>query len=125
MTVEGPDCLSASTSRGQHIENVKRKDSSMDIDIKKESVSGDMMKMSISAKSGNAKGVNRGRVPSSSPYKPEKWMLPDRSEDRLTQLNLAIVSHPSKFLLGTQMHFLIVFVYVQPLLIFYFIPSKF
>ncbi|KAI5660213.1 hypothetical protein M9H77_29006 [Catharanthus roseus] len=93
VTVEGPDCLSASTSRGQHIENVKRKDSSMDIDIKKESVSGDMMKMSISAKSGNAKGVNRGRVPSSSPYKPEKWMLPDRSEDRLTQLNLAIVGH--------------------------------
>lgn len=31
------------------------------------------------------------------PYKAEKWMLRDKEDNDLTQLNLAIVSHPSTF----------------------------
>ncbi|KAI7997304.1 HBS1-like protein [Camellia lanceoleosa] len=41
-------------------------------------------------KSGSSKNVSARRAVSHAQYKPEKWMLPDHAEDRLTQLNLAI-----------------------------------
>ncbi|KAI7998004.1 HBS1-like protein [Camellia lanceoleosa] len=44
-------------------------------------------------KSGSSKNVSARRAASHAQYKPEKWMLPDHAEDRLTQLNLAIVGH--------------------------------
>lgn len=59
----------------------------------KKSLSGNLNHMSLNAKSENSKDVNGERVTSQSQYKPEKWMLPDQSEDSLSQLNLAIVGH--------------------------------
>lgn len=96
MTIDGPDNSSASTSRGQQVDNVKEKDPPKNIEIERESLPSNLMKVSLSAKSGNAKSVSGGKVSTELPYKPEKWMLPDQSEDKLSQLNLAIVNHPSK-----------------------------
>ncbi|KAL3512234.1 hypothetical protein ACH5RR_024951 [Cinchona calisaya] len=92
ITIEESDSSSASTSKGRHID-AKEKDSSLEIKGKPQSISSDMTKMSLSSKSGNTKKVNEARAPSSSPFKPEKWMLPDQDEDKLCQLNLAIVGH--------------------------------
>ena len=48
--------------------------------------------MSLSDKSGNSNKDSAKRPKSSARYQPDKWMLPDKSENALTQLNLAIVS---------------------------------
>ncbi|XP_057478420.1 uncharacterized protein LOC130765861 isoform X3 [Actinidia eriantha] len=58
-----------------------------------QSLSSGLNNLSSNLKSGSSKNVNAGRALSSAQYKPEKWMLPDPAEDRLTQLNLAIVGH--------------------------------
>ncbi|CAK7354224.1 unnamed protein product [Dovyalis caffra] len=47
----------------------------------------------LSDKSGNSKKASTKRPKSSAQYQPDKWMLPDKSENALTQLNLAIVGH--------------------------------
>eukprot|EP00258_Populus_trichocarpa_P044238 XP_024460257.1 HBS1-like protein isoform X1 [Populus trichocarpa] len=49
--------------------------------------------MSLSDKSGNSNKASAKRPKSSAQYQPDKWMLPDKSENALTQLNLAIVGH--------------------------------
>ncbi|XP_022729609.1 HBS1-like protein isoform X2 [Durio zibethinus] len=49
--------------------------------------------MSLAAKSGHSNDISLGRANSRAQYKPEKWMLPEKAEDSLTQLNLAIVGH--------------------------------
>lgn len=54
---------------------------------------------SLALKSGSSSSVNTRRNNSNTQYKPEKWMLPDNTGDRLTQLNLAIVSQPLNFCL--------------------------
>ncbi|KAA3489818.1 HBS1-like protein isoform X2 [Gossypium australe] len=46
--------------------------------------------MTLAAKSGNSKDI---KANSRAQYKPEKWMLPEKAEGSLTQLNLAIVGH--------------------------------
>ena len=91
ISIEGHDSSSASTS--------KKKGPLLKIEGKPQIISGDMMKMSMSSKSGSAKNANRARALASAPFKPEKWMLPDQIEDKLSQLNLAIVSYPFVFLL--------------------------
>lgn len=48
--------------------------------------------MSSSVKHGQSTSVNGRRAKSLAQYNPESWMLLDHSEERLTQLNLAIVS---------------------------------
>jgi hypothetical protein len=48
--------------------------------------------MSLFDKSGNSNKASAKRPKSSAQYQPDKWMLPDKSENALTQLNLAIVS---------------------------------
>ncbi|GFS41987.1 translation elongation factor EF1A/initiation factor IF2gamma family protein [Actinidia rufa] len=58
-----------------------------------QNLSSGLNNLSSNLKSGSSKNVNAGRALSSAQYKPEKWMLPDPAEDRLTQLNLAIVGH--------------------------------
>ncbi|CDO98420.1 unnamed protein product [Coffea canephora] len=85
ISIEGHDSSSASTS--------KKKGPLLKIEGKPQIISGDMMKMSMSSKSGSAKNANRARALASAPFKPEKWMLPDQIEDKLSQLNLAIVGH--------------------------------
>ncbi|XP_028064468.1 HBS1-like protein isoform X2 [Camellia sinensis] len=62
------------------------------------SLSNEVQSQSLSSslntvKSGSSKNVSARRAVSHAQYKPEKWMLPDHAEDRLTQLNLAIVGH--------------------------------
>lgn len=49
--------------------------------------------MSSSVKHGQSTSVNARRAKSIAQYNPESWMLLDHSEERLTQLNLAIVGH--------------------------------
>uniref|UniRef100_A0A6N2KIG8 Tr-type G domain-containing protein n=1 Tax=Salix viminalis TaxID=40686 RepID=A0A6N2KIG8_SALVM len=49
--------------------------------------------MSLSDKSGSSYMVSAKRPKSSAKYQPDKWMLPGKSENALTQLNLAIVGH--------------------------------
>ncbi|GMI92400.1 Super Killer 7, Hsp70 subfamily B Suppressor 1 [Hibiscus trionum] len=49
--------------------------------------------MTLASESGNPKDISRGKANSRAQYKPEKWMLPVKAEDSLTQLNLAIVGH--------------------------------
>ncbi|XP_039044310.1 HBS1-like protein isoform X1 [Hibiscus syriacus] len=49
--------------------------------------------ISFSAESGHSNDTNPGRANSYAQYKPEKWMLPGKTEHSLAQLNLAIVGH--------------------------------
>ncbi|XP_024990348.1 HBS1-like protein isoform X1 [Cynara cardunculus var. scolymus] len=56
-------------------------------------LSSDLNSITMSAKSGNSKIRNQGKIALRSQYKPEKWMLLDQTEDQLSQLNLAIVGH--------------------------------
>ncbi|XVE53462.1 hypothetical protein DITRI_Ditri03aG0005300 [Diplodiscus trichospermus] len=48
--------------------------------------------ISLAAKPRHSNDTSSGRA-SRAHYKPEKWMLPEKAEDSLTQLNLAIVGH--------------------------------
>ncbi|KAI3504203.1 hypothetical protein L1887_32748 [Cichorium endivia] len=59
-------------------------------------ISSELNNMTMSGESGNSKIPNKGKMgktASCSQYKAEKWMLPDETKDRLSQLNLAIVGH--------------------------------
>ncbi|KAK8976298.1 hypothetical protein V6N11_007785 [Hibiscus sabdariffa] len=49
--------------------------------------------ISFPAESGPSNDTNPGRENSRAQFKPEKWMLPEKAEHSLTQLNLAIVGH--------------------------------
>ncbi|KAE8665241.1 putative xyloglucan endotransglucosylase/hydrolase protein 16-like [Hibiscus syriacus] len=49
--------------------------------------------ISFYAESGHSNDTNPGRENSYAWYKPEKWMLPEKAEHSLGQLNLAIVGH--------------------------------
>ncbi|KAG5541084.1 hypothetical protein RHGRI_021088 [Rhododendron griersonianum] len=61
--------------------------------VQQQSLSTSLNNISLNVKPGSSKNVNAGRAISNAHYKPEKWMLPEPVEDRLTQLNLAIVGH--------------------------------
>ncbi|CAI0438764.1 unnamed protein product [Linum tenue] len=50
-------------------------------------------KMSLSDKPGNSNALDSRKHKSTAEYHPDKWMLPDKANDTLTQLNLAIVGH--------------------------------
>ncbi|KAK3009114.1 hypothetical protein RJ639_014910 [Escallonia herrerae] len=58
-----------------------------------QAVTSKISNLSSNAKSESLKIADGGGALSRSEYKPEKWMLLDPSEDRLSQLNLAIVGH--------------------------------
>nr|KJB65981.1 hypothetical protein B456_010G123300 [Gossypium raimondii] len=57
------------------------------------SLTSNLENISFAAKSGHSNDANPGRAISRAQYKPEKWMLPEKAEQSLTQLNLAIVGH--------------------------------
>lgn len=78
--------------------------------VQQQSLSTSLNNISLNVKPGSSKNVNARRAISNAPYKPEKWMSPEPVEDGLTQLNLAIVSHPSVFVTSTM---LILFVYME------------
>ncbi|KAK8505451.1 hypothetical protein V6N11_057776 [Hibiscus sabdariffa] len=52
-----------------------------------------MKNISIPAESGHSNDTNPGGAISYAQYKPERWILPEKEEHSLTQLNLAIVGH--------------------------------
>ncbi|XP_034928160.1 uncharacterized protein [Populus alba] len=56
-------------------------------------LTGNLNEMSLSDKSGKSYKASAKRHKSSAQYQPDKWMLPGKSENALTQLNLAIVGH--------------------------------
>lgn len=56
------------------------------------SLTSNLKNISLAAKSGHSTDTNPGRANLHAQYKPEKWMLPEKSKDSLAQLNLAIVS---------------------------------
>ncbi|XP_011044994.1 PREDICTED: elongation factor 1-alpha isoform X3 [Populus euphratica] len=56
-------------------------------------LTGNLNEMSLSDKSGKSYKASAKRHKSSAQYQPDKWMLPCKSENALTQLNLAIVGH--------------------------------
>lgn len=66
--------------------------SSLVIGGKPESLTTSSKNMTSDARSGHSKIVSSRGSHSRADYKPEKWMLPDKAVDTLTQLNLAIVS---------------------------------
>uniref|UniRef100_A0A2P2LQN7 HBS1-like protein isoform X4 n=1 Tax=Rhizophora mucronata TaxID=61149 RepID=A0A2P2LQN7_RHIMU len=49
--------------------------------------------VSLADKSGNSKNLNARRSKSRAQYQCDEWMLPNKAEDKLIQLNLAIVGH--------------------------------
>ncbi|GLT85152.1 hypothetical protein SLE2022_033490 [Rubroshorea leprosula] len=57
------------------------------------SVTSDLNNISLTVKSGNEIDIRAARANSTAKYKPEKWMLPEKAENMLIQLNLAIVGH--------------------------------
>ncbi|CAK9168940.1 unnamed protein product [Ilex paraguariensis] len=91
-SAERSDSSSLSLSKGRH--NDEEKSDSLSVSgAKQQGLSSSMNSMSLSTKSGSSKNVSEGRTISKSQYRPEKWMLPDQVENRLNQLNLAIVGH--------------------------------
>ncbi|KAK1419992.1 hypothetical protein QVD17_29482 [Tagetes erecta] len=56
-------------------------------------LSSELNSMTMAGKSGSSKSHNKEKIAHPVDYKPEKWMLPDQTDDLLTQLNLAIVGH--------------------------------
>ncbi|KAJ6856139.1 elongation factor 1-alpha-like isoform X1 [Populus alba x Populus x berolinensis] len=70
------DYSSSSTNRGESL-----------------GLTGNLNEMSLSDKSGKSYKASAKRHKSSAQYQPDKWMLPGKSENALTQLNLAIVGH--------------------------------
>ncbi|XP_040951370.1 HBS1-like protein isoform X1 [Gossypium hirsutum] len=57
------------------------------------SLTSNLENISFAAKSRHSNDAKPGRAISRAQYKPEKWMLPEKAEHSLTQLNLAIVGH--------------------------------
>ncbi|XP_059637667.1 uncharacterized protein LOC132279655 isoform X2 [Cornus florida] len=85
------DSSLVSVSESRH-DSVEETNSSVNGHVP-QSLSSSLSNMSFNVKSGSSKNVDARRAISYSQYKPEKWMLPDKAEDRLIQLNLAIVGH--------------------------------
>ncbi|XWS26092.1 hypothetical protein CRYUN_Cryun26dG0001200 [Craigia yunnanensis] len=57
------------------------------------SLTSNLKNRSLAAIPEHSNDTSPGRAYSRAQYKPEKWMLPEKAEDSLTQLNLAIVGH--------------------------------
>ncbi|XP_022850098.1 HBS1-like protein isoform X3 [Olea europaea var. sylvestris] len=89
LGTEGPNSSSASVARDG---GVKERDFASDCGIKPEILVSRMRSVSLSSKSRTG-NVNEETGTSNLEYKPEAWMIPDQAEDRLSQLNLAIVGH--------------------------------
>ncbi|XP_008466320.2 uncharacterized protein LOC103503765 isoform X3 [Cucumis melo] len=60
---------------------------------KSQNLAGGLNNMVLNVKSAYANYISGMGKTSNPQYKPDKWMLPDKAVDTLTQLNLAIVGH--------------------------------
>ncbi|KAA8520743.1 hypothetical protein F0562_014985 [Nyssa sinensis] len=90
--VKRSNSSSVSMSGSRH-DNMKEIDHSSVNGSEPQSLNSSLNNMSLNVRPGYSENVNGGKVMSHAQYKPEKWMLADLAEDRLTQLNLAIVGH--------------------------------
>ncbi|KAL2483248.1 Translation elongation factor EF1A/initiation factor IF2gamma family protein [Forsythia ovata] len=91
LAAEGPDSSSASMAKDEH-SGLKERETASDSGSKPEILISSMRSASLSSKS-RTENVNEEIDISNLQYKPESWMMPDQAEDRLSQLNLAIVGH--------------------------------
>ncbi|XP_062163817.1 uncharacterized protein LOC133870668 isoform X3 [Alnus glutinosa] len=86
------DSSPALNLKGRH-DSIDESSSSSVRGGKSESLTDSLNKRALDVGSGFSNNVNARVTRSNAQYKPEKWMLPDQTEDKLTQLNLAIVGH--------------------------------
>lgn len=85
------ECSSSLMPKGKHI---SLDDNSLSSFIVSEPhrLTSNLKMISLSDKSQDVTSDNAIKAKSHKQYEPDKWMLPDKAEDKLTQLNLAIVS---------------------------------
>ncbi|XP_076893046.1 uncharacterized protein LOC143544963 isoform X1 [Bidens hawaiensis] len=88
-----PSAMSASLNSRNKFNNVEESSHASKLEAQAVSLSSELNSMTVTGKSGNSKVNNKEKIATRAEYKPEKWMLPEQTDDRLTQLNLAIVGH--------------------------------
>lgn len=90
------DNRSSSTSTSKSAGKFDSMDESSNPSVEREkpqSLAGSLNNMVLNVKSAYANYISGLGKTSNVPYKVDKWMLPDKAVDTLTQLNLAIVGH--------------------------------
>ncbi|XP_022976106.1 HBS1-like protein isoform X3 [Cucurbita maxima] len=90
------DNRSSSTSTSKSAGKFESMDESSNRSVEQEkpqSLAGSLNNMVLNVKSAYANYISGLGKTSNVPYKVDKWMLPDKAVDTLTQLNLAIVGH--------------------------------
>ncbi|KAI7741999.1 hypothetical protein M8C21_024066 [Ambrosia artemisiifolia] len=87
-----PSAISAPSNSKAKSDYVENSHASR-VEAQAASLSSELNSMTMTGKSGNSKSHNKEKTATRVEYKPEKWMLLDQTDDRLTQLNLAIVGH--------------------------------
>ncbi|KAG9131645.1 hypothetical protein Leryth_009395 [Lithospermum erythrorhizon] len=93
LTIGRPDSSAASIS-GTGLHDDGKNNSFQDIENETQGLPSKIRDISISTKTGNPKnseGLKKALL--NSEFKPEKWMLPDLTDNPISQLNLAIVGH--------------------------------
>ncbi|KDP33440.1 hypothetical protein JCGZ_07011 [Jatropha curcas] len=88
------ETLESSSSLMPESKNISMDDgSSSIIEGEPHRLTSNLNNMSLSDKSGNLASVNDRKSKPIAQYEPDKWMVPDKADNSLTQLNLAIVGH--------------------------------
>lgn len=93
--LESRDNRSSSTSTSKSAGKFDGRDESSKHSIEREkpqNLAGSLNNMVLNVKSAYANYISELGKTSNAQYKHDKWMLPDKAADTLTQLNLAIVS---------------------------------
>ncbi|PIN10719.1 elongation factor 1 alpha [Handroanthus impetiginosus] len=111
LAIEGPESSSASGTGDKHngvneegyasgSRNesgksivVNEEDSALGSGNEPELFDSSMSSPTLSSRSGKTEITSEGKTASISQYNPDSWMIPNKEDDELTQLNLAIVGH--------------------------------
>ncbi|XP_073119141.1 uncharacterized protein [Henckelia pumila] len=89
LAAEAPDTSPALVSKGRFSAEKEKQSASGSGNYPNNSFSS----KNIVSRSGNTDIINEQNLASILEYKPETWMIPDKVDDGLSQLNLAIVGH--------------------------------
>eukprot|EP00257_Ricinus_communis_P027287 XP_025014701.1 HBS1-like protein isoform X3 [Ricinus communis] len=89
---EMPENSSALMPKGKH-RNMDNSSSSSMIGGERHMLANNISMMSVSDKSEHVSSINAKKSKSIAHYQPDNWMLLDKADDTMTQLNLAIVGH--------------------------------
>ncbi|KAG8388482.1 hypothetical protein BUALT_Bualt02G0130300 [Buddleja alternifolia] len=92
LAAKGPEFCSASVTRERR-SGVVENDLVSGSGTKPEVFDSSLNRESLSSKSRKAEIISERKTASTSQYNPETWMVPDKVDDALSQLNLAIVGH--------------------------------